>query len=123
MNDYNTIWSFKTPNFTITVTAEEEFDLDLSFDETGETTEKINSGDLCAFCAKASVRFHGAEIGTDYLGGCIYESPRDFRDHVGLAIKSRADGRNYGSYFPDMVREAIREAREFIADAKKSLNN
>ena len=122
MNDYKTIWRFETPNFTVTVTAETEHDLDLSWDDSGETADKLDSGELCAFCAKASVRFRGAEIGADYLGNCIYAAPEEFRDHLGLAAKSREDGRNYGSYFPGMVREAIREAREFIGAAKLALS-
>lgn len=108
------IWEFKTRNFTVRMTAEEEFDLDLSWDETGEIADKINRGDLDVFCAKCAVYYRGAEIAADYLGQCIYESPDDFRDHIGLAVRSRADGRNYGSYFSDMVRESIAQARKTL---------
>jgi hypothetical protein len=121
-NTTGTIWKFKTKNFTVLVTAEEEFDLDLSWDDSGEVAEQLDNGQLCAFCAKAAVVFHGAEIGAGYLGDCIYRSPSDFRDHVGLAMKSREDGRNYGSYFPSIVREAIREARAFVELSKAALN-
>lgn len=110
------IWQFKTKNFTVRVTAETENELDISWDETGEVREKLDSGEYVAFCAKASVAFRGAEIGTDYLGNCIYSDVKEFRDHVGLAIKSREDGRNYGSYFPDMVKAAISEARDALSD-------
>jgi len=99
------IWEFKTLNFTIRMTAEDEFDVDLSWDESGEAAEKIASGEWSVFCAKCAVLFEGVEIGTDYLGNCIYADPKEFRDHIGM----NAGG--YGSYFSDMVRGAIRDAR------------
>ncbi|MDV2964543.1 hypothetical protein RZ532_01025 [Nitratireductor aquimarinus] len=110
-----TIWEFSTKRFRIVMTAEEEYGLDLSWDDSGEIREKIEDGLLDVFCAKCAVYLDGREISADYLGGCIYETADDFRDHMGLAAKRRADGRNYGSYFSDMVRTAIQEARDFIA--------
>ena len=109
------IWRFKTARFCVDVTAEPEFCPDLSFDETGEIAEGIASGKYDCFCAKAAVYLDGREIAADYLGGCIYERADDFRDHIGLAEKSRQDGREYGSYFADMVAEAVARARDFIA--------
>lgn len=107
------IWEFRTKNFLVAFDAEEEFDLDLSFDDTGEISEKINDGELVAFCAAVRVYYRGAEIACDYLGQCIYESADAFRDHIGRNAKG------YGSYFSDMVREAIREARKALADAPR----
>jgi hypothetical protein len=50
----------------------------------------------------------------------MHAEPRDFfREHIGLVAKSRADGRNYGCYFPGMVREAIAQARKAIATMPK----
>lgn len=114
------VWQFKTKNFLIAFDAEEEFDLDLSFDDTGEVREKIEDGEYVAFCAVLRVYYRGSEIASEYLGQCIHESADDFRDHIGIAEKSRKDGRNYGSYFSDMVREAIREARKHLAEAPRS---
>lgn len=108
------IWSFRTANFLVLVTAETEYDVDLSWDDTGGVCQKLDSGDLEVFCAKCAVYLNGCEIASDYLGNCIYESAHDFRDHVGINEKSRADGANYGSYFSDMVRAAISEAREHM---------
>lgn len=114
------IWTFKTANFTVRVTAEPENEtLDLSWDETGEVREGLESGRFVAFCAKAVVEYRGAELAAGYLGACIYESESDFRDHVGLAMRSRADGRNYGSYFADMVKTVISEAREAMAEVPR----
>ena len=108
------IWKFETKSFRVIFEVSPEDDLDLSWDETGETREKLDDGIYCAFVAHVKVvhKPTGATLGEDYLGSCIYESPRDFMDHYGLAAKSRADGCNYGSYFHDMVREAITAARK-----------
>lgn len=113
------IWKFRTANFVVKVVAIDENEPDLSFDETGETQAKVASGEWTVFCAKASVSFRGEEIASDYLGNCIYADLNDFRDHVGLASKSRADGCNYGSYFADMVANVIKEARDHYANVPK----
>lgn len=109
------MWTFKTRNFTIEWIVSPCDYLDLSWCETGETRENIESGLWTAFDSEMRVSFRGMNVASDYLGQSIYENVSDFRDHIGINIKSRADGCNYGSYFSDMVREAIREARETIA--------
>jgi hypothetical protein len=115
-----TMRTFKTKNFTVRAMIEPDNDLDLSFDDTGEVREKLESGEYEAFQTKVAVYWNGAEIGADYLGGSIYADPEDFfKEHIGLAAKSRADGCNYGAYFPDMVREAISEARKHLANVPK----
>jgi len=119
-----TIWQFKTKNFTVRMSCDyQEESEDLSFDETGETQEKVNSGEWAVYVFHAEVieRATGNTIGEDYLGGSIYANPEDFRDHVGLAIKSREAGRNYGSYFTQMIREAICEARKTYAEERPRL--
>lgn len=103
-----TIWEFKTKRFQVMVTAEEEYDLDLSWDETGEVSEKINNGFYMVFCAKAAVFLDGKEIASDYLSQCIYENLSDFKDNLGIAKTP------YGSYFSAMVRAVIEEAREYL---------
>lgn len=101
------IWTFRTKRFRVEMTAEDELDLDLSWDKTGEVAKGLEDGTYCVFCAKCVVYLDGCEIAADYLGQCIYESPDDFRDHVG------ARGA-YGSYFRDMVETAVSEARDEI---------
>lgn len=98
-----TIWTFKTKNFVVRVEALEEYDLDLSWDEDGSTAAGLDAGELVAFCARASVSFRGTMIGADYLGDCVYQTFEEFHD------KSR------NSYFRDMVREAIKAARAYLA--------
>ncbi len=110
-----TLWKFRTANFTIEVDAFADPDVDLSFDDTGEVRQKLRTGELTAFRTEARVtRWDGLVIGEANLGGSIYENPREFRDHVGLAIKSRREGRLYGSYFKQMVSDAVDEARKHI---------
>lgn len=110
---YTTLWTFKTRNFTIELQATPCQDLDLFWDEAGETADKIESGVWKAFDARVVVLFRGAEVGADYLGQCIYEDPAEFRDHIGVRAKG------YGSYFSDMVRQAIQDARNNMRDAPR----
>lgn len=109
--------TFKTKNFRVVASIEPEDQLDLSWDDTGEVREKLASGEYEAFCTKIAVYWNGAEIAADYLGESIYADPRDFfTEHVGLAAKSRADGCNYGCYFPDMIHTVIADARKHMAN-------
>lgn len=120
MNIYETIREFRTPNFTVTVDAVEDPDVDLSWDETGDTLEKLNSGEYVAFAAR--VRVVHADLGTvgeDYLGGCIYSRIADFQDHRQCAAETRrlrAAGSSAicGSYFADLIKSACAEARQRI---------
>lgn len=104
---WETMWTFHTPNFSVSWQIAPEDDLDLSWDNTGEVREKLTSGVYQAFQSRVVVYFNGYEVGCDYLGGSIYEKPAEFRDHIGSRGK-------WGSYFTDMVREAIKEARQTI---------
>src|SRR5215510_10725171 len=94
------MWKFETANFRVVATIEPDNDLDLSWDNSGEVREKLASGFYEAFATSVRVYMRGALIGEDHLGGSIYERPADFfREHFGLAARSREDGKNYGSYF------------------------
>lgn len=55
-------------------------DWDITEDELQELNEKIRNGDLLWFCAKVEASIDGHILGTDYLGGCCYESVEDFID-------------------------------------------
>ena len=76
-----------------------------------ETLEKIDAGLLLWFTARVRVSVDRPDgkasvvIGEDYLGGCLYESARDFM----------ASG-----YYEDMVQAALDNARDFI-DSLKNL--
>lgn len=122
----DTIWAFETANIRVEVNALPEIDtLDLSWDETGVVAAQLRAGELEAFMVQVRVIHKPTdfEMATEYLGQCIYPSFSDFRDHIGLAAKCKADGRNYGSYFSDMVREACTVARQDFEWAKQSMDN
>jgi hypothetical protein len=103
------MWKFKTERFAVKWWIEDDPYVDTTFDETGETAEKLASGEWQAFQSTIAVSLDGEEIGVDYLGGSIYADPSEFRDHIG----SRGA---WGSYFTDMVRSAIDEARQHVRD-------
>ena len=111
-----TLWTFDTKNFRIEWRVRPCHGLDLSWDDDGSVAEGLESGQLEAFDSEMVVLYRGQEVGADYLGQSIHENVSDFRDHIGINMKSRADGCNYGSYFSDMVREAVAEARKHLAD-------
>jgi hypothetical protein len=123
------MWEFKTTNFTVRALIAPDDDLDLSWDDGGETAENLNSGLWEAFETEVTVSFRGAEIGADYLGGSIYEKPSEFfTDHrspdpmnrnCSIMRAARGDKTSIGHYFPDMVRNAISEARKALAAVPK----
>lgn len=115
-----TIRRFNTKNFTVVVEALEETELDLSWDDTGEIKVKLDEGQLVAFLARVRVLFHGQEIGVDYLGNCIYKTFGEFMDHkecgkLNREYEKQGSPARCGSYFHDMISEAIREARKALA--------
>jgi hypothetical protein len=110
MRDETVMWTFKIKNFRIEWAISPCYDLDLSWDEDGEVRENLASGLWTAFDSSIRVYFRGEEVGCDCLGQSIYENPEDFRDHFGM------NGKGHGSYFSDMVREAIRDARRHFKD-------
>lgn len=113
---FETVWSFKTARFHVELSAELERDADLSWDDTGEVAEKIESGALTNYCFRVRVVCDGNTISETYLGNSIYADAQEFqREHIGLRAKSREDGCSYGDYFTDMVHEVIADARKYLA--------
>lgn len=124
MRTIETIREFNTANFSVRVVAVEDNHFDFSnWDEElhAETQAKIDSGNLMLFGVIATVthRATGAELGEDSLWGCVYESPAAFMDHRACGVQNReyaargVEGR-CGSYFTDMVSEAIDQARKSL---------
>ena len=110
------MWEFHTRNLNIKWQVS-PCDLDPadSFCE-DEDIANVHNGVWEWFDSRVVVQFRdGTELGDDYLGGSAYVNVSDFRNHFGLAKKSRDDGTNYGSYFTDMVRAACGEARKRLA--------
>lgn len=106
------MYSFKLGRFEVVAEITPCIDLDLSFDDAaGSIAEDLGSGKFTAFDTRVQVKLNGAVIGTDWLGQSIYENPADFfTEHYG----SKPLG--FGSYFPDMVREAISQGRHWIRE-------
>jgi hypothetical protein len=101
----DTIWQFRTKHFRVVLDCDWERGPDLSWADQ-ETLDNLESGLWGNYCFRVAVYGpQGELLGDSYLGNSIYADPADFRDHVG------AQG-NYGSYFVDMVSEAIAEARK-----------
>lgn len=123
-------WTFETKNFSVEFSAEEERDLDLSFDDDGSIAEGLDSGKYVAFCAMVRVIYKptGAVVGGDSLGGCIYESVEEFitshrdsdpmnRNCSIMRAKHPAGPKvSICHYFPDMIAEAVANARKNVND-------
>lgn len=60
----------------------------------------VENGTLYYFCAKVTVSFGAVELGSEYLGCCVYENAKDFIDP--------------DSGYGDMVHELLAHARETI---------
>lgn len=106
--------------------------------------ESLNNYNSVLFCARVTVETkQGEELACNYLGACHYDDYDSFIDHRGIgyfsalrkykkAVKShkwieadrlrgvvfriKKQGFCYGSYFSDMVRESIHEARQYWND-------
>lgn len=126
-----TVWVFETARFQVRLEIEPihgyRYDGD---DENNETQNALDSGAYVAFESRVIVELDGEEIGDDSLYGSVYERDNvatfwtDHRDsdpmNRNCSIMRQARGGNVciGHYFPDMVRIAIKEAREHVAAIK-----
>lgn len=117
---WETLWRFKTARFRVELQATQESDADISWDDTGEVRDKLQSGEWTCLCFRVAVYLDGKRIADNYLGNSIYGNARDFyTEHLGIRAMARADGRNYGDYFSDMVKTAIAEARAALRNPPK----
>lgn len=73
-----------------------------------ETQQKIESGEWVIFTAKVSALVNGVELGSDYLGACIYESEEAFYNEK-------------RGYMDDMIVQAISEASQNIETINQKL--
>ena len=72
-----------------------------------ETLHRIETGQLSWFVARVEAYKDGILLGTDYLGGCCYDSPLQFVDA--------------SDYYGDMVENAVAEAKNKIATLCKAV--
>jgi len=128
---FGTVWTFKAGRFVVSLELIRDhgyqYDGD---DENGETQSALDSGELVAFDSFVTVEMDGEEIGADALCGSVYSSDdvaAFYTDHRcadpmnrNCSIMRAARGNcSICHYFPDMVRQAIAEARGTIAARKE----
>lgn len=81
------------------------------FDETpedlAELCRKIDNGFFSWFVVRVQAHKRGVLLATDYLGGCLYENPRDFIDKEGFG------------YYADMIQTVTTEANKTIQELTK----
>jgi hypothetical protein len=73
---------------------------DDAIEDLEDICDKIDKGLLLWFVARVEAYKHDVLLGSDYLGGCLYESVRDFIE---------------GGYYIDMVSNVTSEAKQMIA--------
>lgn len=114
-------WQFSIGRVTVALHIEPvdgyEYDGD---DENGETQAALDSGEYVAFDSMVTVSINGHVVGSDSLCGSVYAaddiaefwqahrtSEPEYRNTLANAARKRC----ICHYFPDMVRQAIADAR------------
>ena len=102
MRDYDTLATYEREGYTIVVDKTwEDLDPRGQFEESDveEILQKINDCTYDWFMLRIRVLAEGVELGSAYLGGCLYEDPKE-------VLK---DGTA-----EDMIFEAMAEAKEHV---------
>lgn len=119
-------WSFVTARFRVQLDIESDYNHKYDGDdENGEIQRMLDDGELVAFDSSVRVYLDGNLIGADYLGASIYQIGKEYefwtahRDpnpmNRNCSIMRAARGNvTICHYFPDMVREAIKAARQHL---------
>lgn len=135
MSNWINAWQFNTKRFSVVLLIAEiygyQYDGD---DEDGETQRQLDSGELIAFDSRLLVYLDGQEVGGDALGSSVYKADNlkafwtDHRDPDPMNRNCEAFRAKHGEksaighYFPEMVRNAITEARDYLANVPKMRN-
>ena len=102
MRDYDTLATYEREGYTIVVDKTwEDLDPRGQFEESdvAEILQKINDCTYDWFMLRVRVLAEGVELGSAYLGGCLYEDPKE----------CLTDGTA-----EDMIYEAMAEAKEQV---------
>jgi hypothetical protein len=128
MRNGEVVWEFCTAHFRICLEIEpEEMDPADSF-QFEDDIEAVRNGSVEWFCASVVVYFDGREIARDSLGGCAYNSVREFytshRDPDPTNRNTIETNKRHQicHYFPSMVTEAVSEARKAFARKREAFN-
>lgn len=132
---FGKVWEFRTKRFSVSLTLEREYGYRYDGDdEDGEAQAKLDSGESVAFTSCVAVKFDGEEIAADFLGGSVYgadevaefytahRSPDPMQRNCTIMRRAWRGENNPDAkisiyhYFPGMVSEAIREARDVMRD-------
>jgi len=102
MRNYETIYTEDTRGFHVvfSVTPEDSHPrdcFDLTEEELTDLCDKIDRGLYAWFDARIDVYQQGILLGSDFLGGCLYETPMHF-------VKE-------SEYYDDMINNAIADAK------------
>lgn len=102
--NYETIHTEKAAGFDIVFSVTPETgtpDWDFESEEDRQDLiDRINDGRMAWFVARVQAFKNGILLGTDYLGGCCYDSPMQFV--------------NASDYYGEMVENAVAEAQEAV---------
>jgi hypothetical protein len=122
-----TVWKFETARFTVSLQIEEDYGYQYDGDdEDGETQAALDSGEYVAFNSRVVVELDGLEIASDWLGGSVYAAnsmdefwtahrdPDPLNRNCSVMRAARGSNVVICHYFPDMVREAVRAARDYL---------
>ena len=113
------VWSFKAGRVRVAleITRLPGYRYD-GHDPGKRTQRELDRGDLVAFDSKVLVTLDGKPVGVDYLGGSVYHFGKESEFWTAHRDRNPANrncslnpGVSVGHYFPDMVHEAIRDAR------------
>lgn len=112
MRDYTELARYEREGFEVIVDKTwEDISLRHCFDDScydiEEMERKVNSYDLDWFMLRVRVMLDGHELGSHYLGGCLYEDARE-------VLK---DGTA-----EDCIGEALHEAKQEVRRLKEKLN-
>jgi hypothetical protein len=127
-----TVWEFKTARFTVSLMLRREFGYQYDGDdEGGETQANLDTGEYVAFSNFVYVELDGTIIASDSLFCSVYAAdeveqfwtahrdPDAMNRNCSLMRAARGANVCIGHHFPDMVRNAIREAREHLINVPK----
>lgn len=121
--DYETAWQFETAKFRTELRIYPCIDDPAdSFDDEHDIAS-LRNGDVAWFDAVVAVvdKASGRTIGRDSLGGCAYRDIDEFitshrdRDAANRnTLEQKSQNRVICHYFPSMVTEAVRDARQSV---------